>query len=91
MLLKGRKGVLSYRVCFAKVAPLFLGLQSMADDQVPCYQNFVAATNPFWQDIPVVVTIVTIQFKNGDTQGGKKPGYSRSIGIVSRKGRIPAG
>ncbi|XP_050242089.1 uncharacterized protein LOC126691052 [Quercus robur] len=31
----------------------------MADDQVPCYQSFVTTTDPLWQNIPVVVTIVT--------------------------------
>ena len=59
--------MLSYRVCFTKVTPLFLGLRSMADDQVPCYQGFFAAIDPLWQDIPVVVTIVIIRFENGDT------------------------
>ena len=83
--------MLSYRVCFTKVAPLFLGLRSMADDQVPCHQGFVAATDPLWQDIPVVVTIVIIRFENGDTQGDKKPGHSGSIGTVSRRGRILVG
>ena len=71
--------------------PLFLGLRSMADDQVSCHQSFVAATNPLWQDIPVVVTIITVRFENGDTQGGKKPGYSGSIGTVSTRGRILVG
>ena len=61
----------------------------MADEQVPCHQSSVIATNPLWQDIPVVVTIVTIRFENGNTQGGKKPGYSKSIGTVSKRGRIP--
>ena len=62
----------------------------MADDQVSCHQNFVVATNPLWQDILVVVTIITIRFENRDTYGGKKPGYGRSIGIVSKKRRLPA-
>ena len=31
----------SYCVCFVEVTPLFLGLQSMADDQVPCHQGFL--------------------------------------------------
>ena len=63
----------------------------MVDDQVPCHQSFVTATNPLWQDIPMVVIIVTIRFENGDTQGGKKLGYSGSIGTVFRRGRISAG
>ena len=63
----------------------------MANDQIPCHQSFVVATNPLWQDITMVVTIVTIRFENEDTQGGKKPGYSGSIGTVSRRGRIPVG
>ena len=88
---KGRNGVFSYRVCYAKVTQLFLGLQSIADDQVSCHQSFVVATNPLWQNILVVVTIVAIRFKNGDNQGGKKPSYSISISRVSRRGRIPAG
>ena len=54
------KDVFGYCVCFTEVTPLFLGLQSMADDQVPCHQGFVAATNPLGQNILVVVTIVTV-------------------------------
>ena len=49
-----------YYVCFVEVMPLFLGLRSMADDQVQCYQGSVAATNPLRQNIPMVITIVTI-------------------------------
>ena len=63
----------------------------MADDQLSCHQSFVAATNTLWLDIPVVVTIIIVQFENGDTQGSKKSGYSRSIGTVSKRGRIPIG
>ena len=51
---KGKKGVSGYYVCFAEVTPLFLGLRSIADDQVPCHQGSVAATNPLRQNIPVV-------------------------------------
>ena len=36
-----------------------------ADDQVPCHQSFVATTNPLWQDISVVVTIVIIDLRMG--------------------------
>ena len=80
-----------YCVCFAKVTPLFLGLRSMADAQVPCCQSFVAATNPLWQNILVVVTIVIIQLESRNAQGDKKSIYSRLVGVVSRRGRIPAG
>ena len=83
--------MLGYCVCFAETTPLFLGLQSIADDQVSCRQSFVAVTNPLWQDISVVITIITVRLKSGDDQGGKKLGYSRLVSTVSRKGRILAG
>ena len=57
---KGRKGMSGYCVCFAEVTPLFLGLQSMVDDQVPRHQGSIATTNPLRQNILVVVTIVTV-------------------------------
>ena len=59
--------MLGYCVGFTEVALLFLGLRSMADDQIPCYQSFVTATDPLWQNIHVVVTVVTVRLKNGDT------------------------
>ena len=49
-----------YCLYFVEATPLFLSLRSMADDQVPCHQGSVVATNPLRQNIPVVVTIVTI-------------------------------
>ena len=56
----GKKGMSGYCVCFVETTPLFLGLRSMANDQVPCHQDSIAATNPLRQNIPVVVTIVTV-------------------------------
>ena len=49
-----------YCVYFIEPTPLFLSLRSMADDQVPCHQGSIAATNPLRKNIPVVVTIVTV-------------------------------
>ncbi|XP_050258811.1 uncharacterized protein LOC126703783 [Quercus robur] len=48
---------------FAEVTPLFLGLRSMANDQVLCCQSFVAATDPLCQNILVVVTLSQYDLK----------------------------
>ena len=61
----------------------------MADEQVPCHQSSVIATNPLWQDIPVVVTIVTIRFENGNTQGGKSQAIANLLAQFPREEEFP--
>ena len=88
---KGKKSMSGYCICLAKATPLFLVLRGVADDYVSCNQSFVAATDSLWQNIPVVVTIVAIRPESKNAQNSKKPSYSRFVGAVSRRRRIPSG
>ena len=47
-------------ICITKVATLLSSLQDMLNDEVSSNQSSSTTTNSLWEDILVVVTIITI-------------------------------
>ena len=59
--------------------------------EVPRNQSFASIANLFWEDILVVITIVTIWFEGENAQGSKESVYSRFISAIPKGRGVPAG